>query len=244
MKRIFTLLLGSLFSLSLLAYDANRLSISTVSNSTMDFKVEIDGRKYAMIDNSLTLRNLAEGNHNVRIYREKKKNGKGFGFGRKQEIIYATNIFLRRGFHLDITVNRFGKVLVDERRITSADDDWFENGDEEYDYDNGYDDGNWDNGMNKVMKAQEFETVKQSISKEWLESNRLSSIKFIIDRNYFTVQQTRELMMLFSFESNKLEVAKHAYKKTVDNRNYIMVNDLFSFSSSKDELARFIRDAR
>jgi hypothetical protein len=79
MKKIFTLLLSSLFSLTLLAYDGTRLSISTVSNKVMDFKIEVDGRKYSMQDNSITLSNLAEGTHNIRIYREKKRNGNGFG---------------------------------------------------------------------------------------------------------------------------------------------------------------------
>jgi len=237
MKKIFTLLLSSLFSLSLLAYDGTRLSISTVSNRAMNFKIEVDGRKYNMQDNSITLSNLAEGNHNVRIYREAKKNGNGLGLGRKQEIIYATNIYMRRGFHFDITVNRFGKVLVDERRIGPS-DDWYEDSEDDY-YDNG-----WDNDYANVMNAGEFTSVKQSLSKEWMESSRLKSAMFIMDKNSFTTAQVRELMMLFSFESNKLEVAKYAYRKTVDKHNYYQVNDLFSFSSSRDELARFLRESR
>jgi hypothetical protein len=52
------------------------------------------------------------------------------------------------------------------------------------------------------------------------------------------------MMLLFTFEDNKLEVAKYAYRKTVDNRNYVMVNDAFTFSSSRDELAKYIRSLR
>jgi hypothetical protein len=58
MKKIFTLLLSSLFSLSLLAYDGSRLSISTASNSKMDIRVEVDGKKFVMHDNSITISNL------------------------------------------------------------------------------------------------------------------------------------------------------------------------------------------
>ncbi len=236
MKKIFTLVLSSLFSLSLLAYDGSRLSISTFSTDKMDFKVEVDGRKYEMQDNSLLLTNLSEGNHNVRVFRMMKKKGNGFGIGRKQELVYATTVFLRRGFHLDITVNRFGKAMVDERKIGKY-DDWFDDG-------YGEEDGGWDNDHENVMSAQEFESVKQAIDKEWLESNKLSSAKFIIDKNNFTTMQVRELMMLFSFEKNKLEVAKYAYRKTVDKHNYYQVNDVFNFSSSKEELARFLRESR
>jgi len=66
MKKIFTLLTGSLFSLTLLAYDGSRLSISTVSNST-DLKIEIDGRRVKLRDNSITISNVNEGTQNIWI---------------------------------------------------------------------------------------------------------------------------------------------------------------------------------
>ena len=53
MKKIFTLLLSSLFSLSLLAFDGSRLSISAPGTST-ELKIEIDGRKFTMKNNSIT----------------------------------------------------------------------------------------------------------------------------------------------------------------------------------------------
>jgi hypothetical protein len=65
-----------------------------------------------------------------------------------------------------------------------------------------------------------------------------------MDRNYFTSQQVKELLQLFTFENNKLDLAKYAYRKTMDRRNYYIVNDVFAFSNSKDELARYIRDYR
>lgn len=233
MKKFFTLFFTSLFSLSLLAYDGNRLSVSTVSNG-MNLKIEIDGKRFNMQDNSITLNNIREGQHNVRIYREKKRNNNGvFNFGKKEEVIYASSIYLKRGFHTDITVNRFGKVFVDERRI-SSDDEWFEDED--------YDDGAYDNGYRNVMSAGDFNMVKQQISKEFHESSRLISVKTIVDKNNFTVQQVKEMMMLFSFENNKLEVAKYAYRQTVGNNSYYLVNDALTFSSSRDELARFIRE--
>ncbi len=230
MKKFFTLLLASLFSVSLLAYDGSRLSISTIGNSKVDFKVEVDGRRYDMKDNTVTLSNLASGNHNVRIFRVMKNKN---GFNKKQELIYATTVFLRRGFHLDITMNRFGKALVDERRIELYEDS----------FDEGYDDY-YDDDFAEIMTDQEFRQVKQAIEKEWLESNKLNSVNFIISQNYFSTIQVRELMSLFAFEKNKLEVAKSAYRKTVDKHNYYQVNDQLAFSSSKEELARFLRESR
>lgn len=244
MKKIFTLLVSSLFSLSLLAFDGSRLSISAFSNR-MDLKIEVDGRRFNMQDNSITLRDLNEGYHNVKIYRDRKRNGNGwgFGFGKKQDVIYNSSVYLRRGYHMDITVNRFGKVFTDERRIDRHDDWYNDSEDDGYD-DNGYDNGGWNNGYGNVMNAREFETVKESLRKEWFENNRLTSAKFIADKNNFTTRQVKELVLLFSFENNRLELAKYAYRKTVDKENYYLLNDALTFSSSKEELARFIRESR
>lgn len=251
MKKISTLLLSSMFSLSLLAFDGSRLSISTISN-TMNLKIEVDGRRQNMTDNSVTIRNLGEGYHQVKIFRD-RKNGNGFGsnnnsgFGRRSEMIYNSSVYLRRGFGLDIIVSRSGKVFTDESQIDQNDDYY---GDDENDYQgnnyhgNNNNGGGWDNGYGNVMNAREFEQVKEFIRKEWFENNRLTSTKVIIDKNNFTAQQAKDLALLFSFENNKLEIAKYAYRKTVDKQNYYIVNDAFGFSNSREELARFIRDVR
>jgi hypothetical protein len=84
----------------------------------------------------------------------------------------------------------------------------------------------------------------QSIEKEWLESNKLKSAIQIVKTNGLTSAQVKEMALLFSFENNKLELAKQAYTNTVDKRNYYILNDVFSFSSSKDELNRYIHNAR
>lgn len=246
MKKIFTLFIASLFSLSLLAFDGTRLSISSVSASK-ELKIEIDGRKFAMKNNSITIGYMGDGYHQVKIFRDSKKNGNGNGngngFGRREDIVYNGSIILKRGFHTDITINRFGKVLIDERRI-DRNDDWYQEEDEYYDNNgngNGNGNGGWNGGYSNVMQAREFETLKESLRKEWFESNRLQSVKFIIDKNNFTTQQVKELMLLFTFENNKLEIAKYAYSKTVDKQNYYQVNEVLTFNSSKEELARYIR---
>jgi hypothetical protein len=233
MKKIFTLFITSLFSLAVLAFDGSRLSISAVASS-QEIKIEVDGKKYTMKNNTITLGFLDQGRHEVKIYRERKRNG--FGFGRR-EIIYDNTIFLKRGFHLDITVNRFGKALVDERRM-DVNDEWY-NDEDEY-----YDNGGWGNGYSNVMTNREFNDVKDQLRKEWFENNRLSSAKFIIEKNNLTTVQVKELMLLFTFEDNRLEIAKYAYKKTVDRNNYLQLKDALTFNSSKEELVRFIRESR
>jgi len=96
MKKIFTLFITSLFSLAVMAFDGSRLSISAVASS-QELKIEVDGKKYSMKNNNITLAFLDQGRHDVKIYRERKRNG--FGFGRR-EIIYDNTVFLKRGFRI------------------------------------------------------------------------------------------------------------------------------------------------
>src|SRR4030095_9599458 len=90
------------------------------------------------------------------------------------------------------------------------------------------------------MNDREFHNVLQAIQKEWLESNKFKSASQIIKNNSFTTAQVEQILLLFSFENNKLELAKQAYSHTVDKKNYTRLFDLFSYSSSKRELERYI----
>ena len=116
----------------------------------------------------------------------------------------------------------------------------------------GQDDHNWQNGdrddrgyndnsYNRAMSDFEFNRVLASIEDEWRENNKSKSASQVISTNYLTTAQVKEMLQLFSTESIKLELAKQAYSKTVDQKNYFIINEVFSFNSSKDELTRFIR---
>lgn len=238
---MFTLLLGIIISsTSLLAsdrkhgFDGSRLTISSVSSS-IQFMIEIDGRQFSMKDNSLVIGYLGEGNHQVKIYREGKRNNMGFG---RREFLFNNTIFLKRGFHTDITISRFGKVIQDEMMI-DAENDFYNDGDDYYDNSNG---GMGNSGYRDVMGVREFNDVKDMLRREWFENNRLASALVMISKNSFTTEQVKDLMLLFTFENNRLELAKAAYCKTVDQRNFWQLSDALTFSSSKDELNRFLRE--
>lgn len=89
------------------------------------------------------------------------------------------------------------------------------------------------------MDAAAFASAKASIANASFESTKKDMAMNIIKNNCFTASQVRELLMMFDFESTKLEVAKFAYPRTYDKGNYFMVNDVFDFDSSRSELSRF-----
>ena len=277
MKTIFTLLLSTIFSIASLAYDGTRLTVTSISHNKM--LVEVDGRTYNLDGNTVSIANIRPGPHTVRVLREmKRKTGWGISNGnRREEVIYSIRATLRDGYHFDILVNRFGKVMIDERRI-DPNDEWYM--DDDYDNDRN-DDRSWDDNKDnrdrtyedtrddrnrdyeeddrndkdvqddrdedydenysRSMSSYDFSQAKESLRKEWLENARMTTAKQIIDRNYFTSQQVRDLMLLFTFENNRLDIAKYAYGKTVDKGNYFVVNDAFTFNS-KEKLNEYIRE--
>ena len=63
----------------------------------------------------------------------------------------------------------------------------------------------------------------------------------MIDRNQFLSDQVKHMMQLFSFENARLDLAKYAYGNTSDQRNYFVVYDALSYSSSKEQLAQYLK---
>jgi hypothetical protein len=62
----------------------------------------------------------------------------------------------------------------------------------------------------------------------------------LMQDRFFTAGQVAQLVGLFEFESNRMQVAKAAYARTVDRNRYYVVFDVLAFDSSVRELMRFM----
>jgi hypothetical protein len=87
-----------------------------------------------------------------------------------------------------------------------------------------------------AMSSSSFLAAKQTITKQSFEDTRLTTVKQILKSNCLSCAQIKEVMLLFSFEANRLEVAKIAHDRCVDKNNYFLLNDAFQFESSVEEL--------
>ncbi|MBP6430890.1 MAG: DUF4476 domain-containing protein [Ferruginibacter sp.] len=99
--------------------------------------------------------------------------------------------------------------------------------------------GSWNN--NSAINDKSFYQLKQSIQNESFDDTKKSIALQGMRNNYFTSAQVKELVQLFTFESSKLDIAKQGYKNVVDKQNYFAVSDVFTFSSSKQELMQYIQ---
>lgn len=256
MKKISTLLASFVLSIGLFAAAAKPKSTLTIQSADRTaIKVVIDGRRFEPNDNTMRIQGLETGSHQVKIYRQ-KNNGLFTIFGSRYEVIFNSSVSVQPRSNVMINIDRFGRAVVSNNRQGGWNNrDWDRNDD--YDFDRGNRAGDYSNdrggrygdydnnyGYNNVMTSQEFNQVLQSIDREWLESNKMKSASQIVHTNNLTSAQVKQMVMLFGIESNKLDLAKQAYTNTVDKRNYGIVSDAFNFNSSKDELARFIRNVR
>ncbi len=236
MKKMFTLLTAICIAAAVSAgSNQTRLSISTMSATPIS--VVIDGQRIQQTENIINIGYLNPGMHTVQIYRmNRNRNGWGNSNPRNLGVlIYNVNLTIRNGMHVDIIINRFGRVFVDEQPIDGRDDNWNNN--------NGWWNGQ-QNGWSCTMDNQRFQQLKTAVENESFDENRLNLIKSVLPNNSISSTQVRELMQLMSFERNKLELAKFAYRYTFDRGSYFIVNDVFSFSSSKTELSNYIMNYR
>jgi hypothetical protein len=100
-------------------------------------------------------------------------------------------------------------------------------------------------GTKVAMPDSEFQSIVRDVQLTFgfgAKMGKLSGI-FNTETNYFTVQQTRQLIQLVSAESNRLELAKSAYNNVTDPANFTQLYDIFTSQASKDELSAYISNA-
>lgn len=242
MKTIFTLLATLLMGVSVFAAPKKNSMITVRSLTNGDIRVVLDGKRFESDRNTISLDNISEGRHSIAIYQERSSGIFNLN-GRRYQLVHNTTVNVKKNTNLVITVERNNAISKQEISLKNRGN---AGRDRVFDYDR---DGAWGDydhhaGYAGVMTSGEFNRVLQSIDKEWLESNKLKSALNVVKNNMLTSKQVKELVLLFSFENNKLELARQAYGNTVDKRNYDDVINLLTFSSSRSELERYIRSYR
>ena len=92
-----------------------------------------------------------------------------------------------------------------------------------------------------AMNPQDYDAAYQLISDESFDSSKLTLAEQVVSTNPMSANQILGICKLFSFESNKLEFAKYAYEYCVDRNKYFLLNEAFTYESSKRELSEFIK---
>lgn len=95
-------------------------------------------------------------------------------------------------------------------------------------------------GCNWPNSDSDFNQLKNSINAKTFEDSKLSTAKQALKNKCLKAEQVKELMLLFTFEESRLDIAKFAYDYTYDQGNYYLINDAFTFEFSIDELNEYL----
>jgi hypothetical protein len=93
-----------------------------------------------------------------------------------------------------------------------------------------------------AMSDTEFKSLYRGVQLKFGLGAKYSALTeiFNTETNYFTVDQTKQLIQLVSSESNRLELAKSSYNNVTDPSNFSQLYDIFSSQTSKNELQAYV----
>ena len=92
----------------------------------------------------------------------------------------------------------------------------------------------------QAMDPNSFHQLKLALDSKWFSSGKMQVLGQALQSNFFTAQQVAELVSMFSFSDDRVEVSKMAFTKTVNPQDYYLVYDQLQFNSSLDELSAYI----
>lgn len=231
--RTISTLLASFLTTTVFAADFKPTASLTVkSTEKAPIVVIVDGKCFDIGSNSIMITNLEPAYHDVKVYQQ-TINGSTDLYGKNFDILFKSSVLLKPRTTLTIAIDDCGAITMNETKKKDRDlgDTW-----------NG---GNYENNStgqvySKAMSNNEFDRVLWAINKESFETNKMRSAEQVIGTSYFTTGQLKQLLHLFNFETNKLQLARLGYDRVVDQSNYNTLSDLFSYNSSKNELAQCI----
>jgi len=134
MKKIFTLIAATFLTVAVFAVDRKP---SVTLKSVKNYEIVIDGRTYQGSDfRMINVAGLRDGMHSITVYKLQQ----GFFFKKMKKAV-STKSFLLRGNDIDIQINQYGQIKIDEDlkfQKNRDNQDWNKKGNNN-DYNNGRD---------------------------------------------------------------------------------------------------------
>jgi len=248
MKKLFILAL--LFAIAGIAFSqVNRGQLASLYLSLNDgsrFNVVLDNDTYRQYTDEFKIDKIDGGKHYLKILSE---NGPS-----RNNIIFEDYVFIPGSYCVYAVIDEFSKFYIykklnyNDRRISGTTCTCTcqccqtcpicnPNG-------NRHIENQQDDCALKVISPADFAILKNLVNGRTFETNKIEFLKSGIEEHFFLTFQVKEMLALLTFEYDKLEMAKYAYKKTCDNGNYYTLFDAFTFESSVMDLKDWIKENR
>jgi hypothetical protein len=98
--------------------------------------------------------------------------------------------------------------------------------------------------IGQPMDPGQWQSFVASVNDNSFASTQKTMVRSTLGNRCIFTQQVSELLEIFTFESDQLEMAKFLYDRTIDKENYFSVANVFTFESSKTDLMNYISNRR
>lgn len=95
-------------------------------------------------------------------------------------------------------------------------------------------------GYGNLMDNTTLQSLIQAMKNATFEEKMLEIARTALKDRQVKTDQVHQLITQFTFERNKLELAKYCYDRTIDKSNYFTLFNDFTFSSYSSELNEYI----
>jgi hypothetical protein len=95
-------------------------------------------------------------------------------------------------------------------------------------------------GCSAPMNSASYEKMKKSVESKPFSDTKMSTAKVATKNACLSAAQIKGICSLFAMDDDKLTYAKFAYDYCTDKANYYEVSEVFSFSSTTDDLNKFL----
>lgn len=190
-------------------------------NGRSSYIIYWDNNSHHYSGGNFIITDIFEGNHYLKIYRY-KSGPHPHGMNYSKFLVYQGSVYIPASTRTTAHINQFGQFAILKQEPLP------------------YFDPNPSPFYNPPMSAVAFRQLLDVIDDATFDSSKLQIAEQAARKNYLTAQQIATITELFGFESSRVKFAKSAYRNCVDPGNYFLVYKAFTFSSSIDELNRYI----
>lgn len=263
MKKIFTLAFSILISSSIFAAAEFFIKI----NSSGNYSVSLNNQKMTSNNNIFRFFDLYDGNYVLKIY-ENGYNGRLI-YNKPVNIKngFRTVAELDKYSGLKI-IDRIPYVqtnwYIDNLVIYQNQSSWNNNGPSTNmppkpgcgnGWNNGNTNGNFPNNNpynfpfgngipgysnGNLLDDTSLQSLISTMKKQIFEDKMLETAKTALKNRTMQTNQVHQLLEQFTFEQNKLELAKYCYDKTTDQQNYYILYNDFVFNNYSSQLDKYI----
>lgn len=252
MKQLLTITMMFILSSAFAGHGHMNHSILNVSvKNKTNLNIFIDNVAYQS-NGYLQKRGICEGNHLVKVVGFERN---PYGCGTVKRVLYKGYVNVPACSEVSLVVSHHGgaRTFINPRHtpppppMNGPGHGHGHHGNPYPDYNHG--DGSCGNdiyptgGYNYGMNDYQFDQLMNTLDNTSFDDTRLEIAKTSVRGNQMTSAQITEVMGKFSFESTKLDFAKYAYRFVVDPENYYVVNNAFTFDSSRRKLSEYINRA-